>query len=197
MDKKQAPVLIEAVIDRSGSMGHLAQDAIGGYNTWLDTQKHVPGEALLTLTLFDHEFITSESKDIRQCLPLDGTTYVPRGQTALNDAIGRALGRLNAANPEKAILVILTDGHENASREFNTAKIKEMVQAAQARGWQVQYLSADINAFDHAAQYGVNTANTVQFTNDAVGLRAAYTATATMSTDYRQGTATQNELAGE
>ena len=181
----ETPVDIEVVIDRSGSMGVIANDAIGGYNTWLEGQKAVPGEANLTLTLFDHEFIVQPTVPLLAAQPLNSTTYVPRGSTALNDAIGQALNRMEARNSAKAILVVLTDGHENASHEFTTTQIKDRVEKAQARGWQVVYLSADIKAFDHAKAFGVLAGNTVQFTADAAGLRAAYTASATLTRDYR------------
>lgn len=189
MTKKKAPahVTIEVVVDRSGSMGMIANDAIGGYNTWLSAQQALPGEATLTLTLFDHEFIVSSARPIREAPPLSSETYVPRGSTALNDAIGRALGRLEAANPDKAILVILTDGQENSSTEFSKEQIKERITKAQERGWQVVYLSAHIDAFAHSAQYGVRASNTMQFTADAAGVARAYSSTVTLNSSYRSG----------
>lgn len=178
-------VEIEVVIDRSGSMQSIATDAIGGYNTWLAAQQAIPGPASLTLTLFDHEFLTLPTVNLGDAQPLTSATYIPRGNTALNDAMGRALGRLEAKNPEKAILVVLTDGHENCSTEFSTDKIKERVLAAQARGWQVVYLSADINAFAHARNYGVNLKTTSQFDHTGVGTRAAYMSASTLNASYR------------
>lgn len=179
------PVEIEIVVDRSGSMFSIATDAIGGYNTWLDAQKAVPGEANLTLTLFDHEFIEHPTCPLAEAKPLDTITYVPRGRTALNDAIGRAISRLDAKAPEKAILVVLTDGHENDSKEFTTEQVKARIEAAQKRGWQVVYLSADLNAFDHAKAYGVLASGTVQFSHDAVGTRSAYASATSLNVDYR------------
>lgn len=122
---------------------------------------------------------------LNEAVPLTRETYVPRGGTALNDSIGRALGRLEAKNPAKAILVILTDGEENSSREFNTQQIKDRVTAAQARGWQVVYLSADINAFAHARDYGISGNASFQVKASGAGMRSAMH-TATMSnTAYR------------
>lgn len=181
-------VLIEAVVDRSGSMMTLANDAIGGFNTWLSSQQEVDGAADLTLTLFDHQMLTTHFEDIRVAPPLSGDTYVPRGNTALNDAIGQALNRLESKAPDKAILMILTDGQENASREFKHDEVKRKIEAAQARGWQVVYLSTDISGFDTATRtYGVSAANAVQADHTGVGLRGLYTATAAMNSAYRAG----------
>lgn len=180
------PVLIEAVVDRSGSMAHLTDDTIGGYNAWLAEQQNVKGEADLTLTLFDHEIKTENTVKIEDAKPLDGERYVARGSTVLNDAIGRAIGRLEAKNPTKAILMILTDGFENASKEFTTSQIKAQIERIQKdKGWQVVYLSADAEAFAHGQMLGVLRSNTVQFAATGAGVRSAYTASACLNTNYR------------
>lgn len=184
---KQEPVEIEVVIDRSGSMGMVATDAIGGYNQWLSDQQALPGEANLTLTLFDHEHNTRTTCRLQDATPLDAEQYVPRGSTALNDAMGRALARLEAKNPAKAILVVLTDGQENASKEFTHQQVKDMVGRAQAKGWQIVYLSADINGFLHGMQYGVQAANTLQVAASGAGMRAAMGSASQSNTSYRNG----------
>lgn len=179
------PVEIEIVIDRSGSMIRIADDAIGGFNTWLEAQKQVPGAANATVTLFDHEISVWPVEPLASLAPLTPQLYVPRGATALNDAVGRALSRLLSKSPDKAILVILTDGMENASREFTTEQIKALVEQAQAKGWQITYLSADINAFANAATIGINPADTIKFAATAAGTQSAYGATIARNTSYR------------
>lgn len=183
--KKQAPVMIEAVVDRSGSMQSIVDDAIGGFNTWLAEQQALPGEASLTLSLFDHENIVTSYAKLADAKPLDNKSYVPRGSTALNDTIGQALNRMEAANPDKAILMILTDGMENCSREFTHEQVRQKIQAAEKRGWQVVYVSAHADAFAHGAQYGVSAANTLAFANIGAGVRVAYTSASTMNANYR------------
>jgi Mg-chelatase subunit ChlD len=132
MAKKEA-VEIVVIADRSGSMSVIRDDAIGGFNTFLKEQKAVKGAANLTLVLFDHEYLVAvDSQPIKKVVPLNNETYVPRGMTALNDSIGRAISALEAKNPNKAIVCILTDGQENQSREFNTEQAKAKINAAES-----------------------------------------------------------------
>lgn len=179
------PVEIEVVLDRSGSMSSLRDDAIGGYNAWLAGQQADPSPANLTTTLFDNEFITAPSRPLAEGVPLNTETYVPRGGTALLDAVGRALSRLEAKNPAKAILVILTDGQENASKETTKSQLLQRIERAQARGWQVVYLSAAATAFSDAAAFGIRAANTVQFAHTGAGLAGAYGTMTASNLSYR------------
>ena len=136
---------IVCVIDRSGSMDSIKNDAIGGFNAFLKEQQNLPGEAAMTIVMFDHEYLVPYSGiPIQNIKPLYDGSYVPRGTTALNDAIGRAVSELKCRNPKKAIIMILTDGHENASHEFSKCQIKEMIKDCEDRGWFVAYLSATL-----------------------------------------------------
>lgn len=190
-------VEIEVVLDRSGSMQSIKKDAIGGFNTWLAEQQKVPGAANLVLTLFDNEFITSPATPLSLVQPLTEQTYIPRGSTALNDAIGMALNRLETKNPERAILVILTDGGENASKRFTAQQIRQRIEVAQGRGWQVLYLSAALSAFTDAASFGIMRSATTQFSHDSHGTRSAYVTMSTANTNYRNGEPAIMPAAGE
>lgn len=180
-------VEIEVVIDRSGSMGGYINDTIGSYNTWLAGQQALPGKAGLTLTMFNGTLETFPRTFLDGARKLDKQNYRPGGSTALNDAIGHAMNRLLQHDSDKAILVILTDGEENASKEFDTATIKKRIEAAQERGWQIVYLSADVNAFQHAAMYGVKRDNTVQVAASGEGMRSAMRSATTLNSEYRGG----------
>ena len=106
---------IVCILDESGSMNSIKEDAIGGFNSFLNEQKNLPGDVLMTIALFDHEYtLLCSGKDIKEIAPLDNNTYVPRGSTALLDAMGKSITELNKRNPKKAIVVVLTDGQENA-----------------------------------------------------------------------------------
>ena len=128
---------ITAIIDRSGSMDAIANDAIGGFNAFLADQKAVPGEARMSVVLFDHEYLPLYTgKPIADAEPQTRASFVPRGQTAMLDAIGRSLnenGARIAAEKwaDKVVVCILTDGQENHSSEFSAHRIKEMVQLAE------------------------------------------------------------------
>jgi Mg-chelatase subunit ChlD len=182
---------IIAIIDRSGSMQTIVNDAIGGFNTFLADQKTVPGEARMTTVLFDHEYtLLGAGKPLSEASPLTTATFVPRGNTALLDAIGRTLndqGARIAADKwaDKVIVCILTDGGENASREFTQPKVKEMIQHAEAHGWSFVFLAANQDAFATGAMYGINAANTFAFQANAAGTQAAYTSMSTATRSLR------------
>ena len=89
---KEGLTEIVSIVDRSGSMESILDDAIGGFNTFLAAQQRQPGEAKLSLILFDHEYqVVHQAVDIQQVEPLNQDTYVPRGSTALLDAVGKTI----------------------------------------------------------------------------------------------------------
>lgn len=115
---------ISMVVDRSGSMVSLVNDTIGGYNSLMKSQREVPGRCTVSLQLFDHEHLHPYSfRDLKEVPELDRETYVPRGSTALLDAIGTEIestglvlaAMSEALRPDKVIIGIITDGQENAS----------------------------------------------------------------------------------
>lgn len=180
------PVEIVVIADRSGSMESIRDDAIGGFNAFLEEQKKVEGEANLTLVLFDDKYeVPVDAMPLADVYPLTKATFVPRGMTAMNDAIGRALTALEAKNPAKAIICILTDGMENASREFDANQVKKLVTAAENRGWRVIYLAANQDAFAVGARMGVLPQNSQNFAATGAGVQSAYGSLSRSTSDYR------------
>jgi hypothetical protein len=175
---------IACVIDRSGSMAGLCSEAIGGFNSFLAAQQKAPGRARLTLVLFDHEYLVPcDGVDIQKVQPLDGSTYVPRGTTAMLDAIGRTiddLGRSLAATPEaerpgKVIVTILTDGFENASQDYTQARVSGMIAHQQEKyGWQFVFLAANQDAVAGARELSIPDANACSFDATGDGVREAF-----------------------
>ncbi len=174
---------ITMVIDRSGSMSSIRTDAEGGINTFVDSQKSEPGEALLTLVQFDTEY-----EFVHKGLPISSAPpfkLVPRGSTALLDAVGRAINetgaRLSAMEeaqrPGLVVFVIVTDGAENSSKEFTRDKIRQMIEHQQSvYNWQFTFLAANQDAFAEAASMGIAQAGTANFAGENVVM--AYAATA-------------------
>jgi len=174
---------ITMVIDRSGSMSSIRIDAEGGINTFIDSQKSEPGEALLTLVQFDTEY-----EFVHKGLPIGSVPpfkLVPRGSTALMDAVGRAINetgvRLSAMEesqrPGLVVFVIVTDGAENSSKEFTRDKIRQMIEHQQSvYNWQFTFLAANQDAFAEAASMGIAQAGTANFAGENVVM--AYAATA-------------------
>lgn len=185
---------IIAIIDRSGSMASIVADAIGGYNTFLADQQTVDGEGRMTLALFDDKYeLLYAGQDLKEAQPLTLQTFVPRGATALIDAIGRTLSEQGARIlfegwADKVVVVILTDGGENASREFTSEHVKVVIDQAQTvQGWSFVFLAANQDAFATGAMYGINAAHTMNFTASAGGTQEAYANMSNVTRSLRSG----------
>lgn len=102
--------------------------------------------------------------------------------TALNDAIGKTL---NANDDEAAIVLIQTDGYENSSREYDQAKVKELIKGKEAKGWDFLFLGADIDVQGEAMSRGIVASKTMAFDKSAMGINMAYDAMSTVTASYR------------
>jgi hypothetical protein len=163
---------ITLVMDRSGSMVAIREDAEGGVNSFIKEQARTPGEAVLTLVQFDTEY-----EFVHKGIPIQQASeykLVPRGMTALLDAIGRAINETGARlekmeerdRPGLVIFVVMTDGQENSSREFTRAQIREMIERQQSRfQWHFTFLGANQDAFTEAGGMGIHAAGIANFAN--------------------------------
>ncbi len=163
---------IVCIIDRSGSMWSIKDDAAGGLNAFVSEQAKV-GEAKLTIVEFDDSINTvCDRIDIKEAVDYN---LNPGGSTALLDAIGSVVSdslKYNAPDG-KTIVVIITDGGENASREWNRDSIFEMIEERKKDGWEFLFLASNQDAISTGAQYGFAAGETVSFANDANGINAA------------------------
>jgi hypothetical protein len=166
-------------------MASIADDAIGGFNSLVDAQKREPGEARLTLVLFDDQYeVPTKSAPLAEVPPLDRRTFVPRESTALLDAIGRTLktmtqsfaGRARSKRPSTVIVAILTDGFENASRHYTVAHVSDLIAEKRAQGWQFFFLAANQDAIASAARINIAPADAVTFDATAQGTAAVFEA---------------------
>ena len=121
------------IIDKSGSMEGLEKDTIGGFNSMLKEQQAVEGEAIVTTVLFDNRYeLLHDRIDIRAVSPLTEKNYTVGGNTALLDALGKTIRKIREVQEhtaedyraEKVLFTIITDGEENASREYSAERIK-------------------------------------------------------------------------
>jgi len=171
------------ILDRSGSMSPLTRDTVGGFNSFLERQKAEPGDAVVTLVLFNDRYeAVFNVRPITQVEPLTTRTYNPSGGTALLDAIGRGvndLGRKLAGmaekdRPGKVIVAIMTDGEENASREYTREQVRQMIEEQTSNyNWSFLFLGANIDAFSEAGKIGIAAANAMDFVADAEGVVAS------------------------
>ena len=175
---------IVCVIDKSGSMASKESDVIGGFNKFLSEQKKLEGKAYLTMIQFDNNYeVKTRRTDINHVAELTTKTYIPAGGTALLDSLGRAINE--AGDDKKVIVLVITDGEENASKEFNGARIKSLVETKTGAGWSFIYLGAGINSFADAGAMGFNINNTVNYVGSNIGTRAAYATLSASASSYR------------
>jgi len=181
--KKELTELIY-ILDRSGSMSGLEPDTIGGYNAFLEKQKSMEGEAIITTVLFDDRYeLLHDRVRLKDARPISGQEYFVRGTTALLDAIGHSVERIKtaqkaakkAARAKKVLFIITTDGMENASRTYDYDKIKTMVEKQKEKhGWEFVFIGANIDAIKTAAQFGVAANRAVEYRADKAGTRLMY-----------------------
>lgn len=190
---------ISVILDRTGSMETIRDDTIGGFNAFLNAQKGAPGLASLTLVQFDSQDpyeIVYHFKPLAEVPELTRETFVPRANTPLLDAIGRGINDLEksladkteAERPSRVVMVLITDGQENASREFRKDQIEKMIKEKQEKAaWQFVFLSADLDAIGDALASGVRAASTLAHDKDSHGVGAAWASLSRSVSDYRSG----------
>jgi hypothetical protein len=161
-------------------MRKLAKQAIDGFNNLLESSQKAPCDARLTLILFDHEYIVvHDGRPIQEVQKLDEDSYQPRGRTALHDAIGRTINAVcqrldhmpEQERPSGVLIVILTDGLENASKDFSLEQIKQMID--QRESWEFNFLGAQ-GAKRVAASLGIAPDKVTQFPETPEGVTMAF-----------------------
>ena len=172
------------ILDRSGSMAGFEADTIGGFNSLIEKQKEEPGEAYVTTVLFDDKYeLLHDHVNIKDVPALTIKEYRPRGMTALLDAVGRTINSIGErlANtpederPSQVMIMITTDGYENASKEFKLDQVRQMIQHQQEKySWLFMFLGADMNAVNEAKKIGIDTAYAKTYTKSTVGVSSVY-----------------------
>jgi hypothetical protein len=195
---------ISLVVDRSGSMDAIRGDAEGAINSFIDEQKQAPGRATFTLVEFDSVVETvHENVDIQT---VGKYKLRPRDMTALFDAWGRTMtktGEFLASlsedeRPGNVIFVVVTDGHENASREFTQPLVKEMTERQRNDyNWQVVFLAANMDAVKVGAQFGVAAGSSLTYGASSQGAQASYQALSNVVTAVRSGTSKSIKFSAE
>ena len=164
------------ILDKSGSMQGLESDTIGGFNSLIEKQKKEPGEANVTTVLFDDEVeVIHDNIRLEEVPLLTDNEYYIGGCTALLDAVGETITNIIDArkdipedeHPDKTVIVITTDGMENASREYNYFKIKSLIKEKEKEGWIFIFLGANIDAGVEAHRMGINKKHAANFNCDS------------------------------
>lgn len=197
----ESSLLIAFVLDQSGSMKAVAQATRSAFNEFIEEQKEQPGPTWMSLTLFNTRFEERYvGADIRKIPKLTRSNYRPGGMTALDDAVGSTIDSLQeglealspSERPDKILVVIQTDGHENSSQEYTREQVNELREAREKDGWAFLFLGADQDAWDNP--YGIARANTMSYDSADIGHTVAFASTAT--TDFRSGKRSATNLTG-
>jgi uncharacterized protein YegL len=194
LNQKQR-VLVNVILDKSGSMASKLNDVIEGFNAYINgLSKEDKVDYLFSLTLFDtmvaYRDVAIPLGSVRK---LDTQTYVPGGNTALNDAIGITVRKVEGDKPQvdKVITVIMTDGEENSSREWTHDAVKSLIEQKEKEGvWTFVFLGAAPDAWVQGHAYGIPMGNVAQYSTNQY--RDAFVATAAAVNIAAAGTKAQS-----
>ena len=183
------------ILDRSGSMVNLVADTIGGFNSMIEKQKKLEGEALVTTVLFDDEAKAIHDRlDLQKVPAMTEREYYVRGCTALLDAVGGTIRHIAKIHkyireedrPEKTLFVITTDGMENASCKYTYEKVKDLIETQKNKGWEFIFLGANIDTAKEAARFGIDQDLAVDYLADSTGTGVMYYALDTAIGSFRE-----------
>lgn len=173
--------LVAALLDRSGSMNAIADDTRGGFDSFITKEGESDGSTVVTLAQFDDQYeLVYSSKPIVDVPPL---VLQPRGTTALYDAVGRLVTEVGAElaalpeddRPGSVTVLVMTDGHENASKEWTNTAVRELI-AKQERDyqWDFVFLGSNIDAVEVGADLGFARDKSMTYVSTTVGVTAAF-----------------------
>ena len=171
------------ILDRSGSMGGLEKDTIGGFNSMIEKQKEQDGKCYVTTVLFDHVIETLHDRiSLMDIKPMTDKEYFVRGCTALIDAIGVTIKHIEDIHryqrpedvPSNTMFVITTDGLENASKEYSADTVRKMIEQKKELGWEFLFIGANIDAVSTARNFGIGADRAVDYHADSMGTGIMY-----------------------
>lgn len=205
MTKKNTTVVtdnktqIVCILDASSSMNSIIDEARDGFNKFIDDQKKLESDATLTVATFSSGGVDNgykllyNDRPLLEVKPLTEDDWYGNGMTALHDAIGKAITDVSQAHktlkkskrPDKVLVAIVTDGHENASKEFNNESIKSLISEMEKNDWEFIYLAADQNAISASNIIGISAGNSLKYRNTAKGNAVLFNTLSMATSSYR------------
>ena len=195
------------ILDRSGSMSGLEGDTVGGFNAMIEKQKKQDDPFYVSTILFnDVSEVLYDRVKLGDVQKMTEKWYCVGGCTALMDAIGGAIHHIGNIHkyarpedvPANTMLVIMTDGMENASRHYSSEQVKHMIERQKKRyGWEFLFIGANIDAVETAARYGIDADRAVNYNADKEGTRIVYESVANAVCDVRANKHLQSDWSEE
>lgn len=183
------------ILDASGSMYSLTDDTIGSYNSLLEEQKNQDGECIVSTVIFNHNTrIVHDRVNIKDVCLLGRNDYQPNGCTALYDAVCSTIDKVGKAlsdtpeedRPCKVMVVIVTDGLENASREYTSKDVKSRIEHQRDKyNWDFNFIGANIDVEDVAQDIGISTMDAMTYTASDIGTKSVYTSLSNSISELR------------
>lgn len=193
---------IICIIDKSGSMNKIKNDAIGGFNAFLQEQRKLEDDTRMSVVLFDSSYrMIQESVLLTEANELDEVNYIPGSMTALYDAIGFSIektlesikSRPDSEKPDRVLVIILTDGEENRSHEYTREAIFNMIEEQRKNDWEFIFLGADQDSMTAAGAIGISKGNALNFVSSGKGTREVYGKMSSVTMQYRSSSSATND----
>ena len=195
-EKKEYLSEIVFILDKSGSMSGLENDTIGGFNSMIKKQHSESGKCLVTTVLFSDTKQTIHDRiPLEEIKPMSAEDYIPMGCTALYDSVGSTITHISSVHkyirkedvPDKTVFVIITDGYENASKEFSHEALKRLIdEKKQKDNWEFMFIGANIDAVQTAESIGISREMSANYRADSEGTGVVYEAVCASMTDIRK-----------
>ena len=183
--KKNNELEIVFLLDRSGSMAGAVEDTIGGFNDYIKKQKNNKNTYVTTILFDDQYEVLHDRLSIEKVSKLTDKEYYVRGTTALLDAIGKTIVKMDkVAKDKKCIFIITTDGLENASIEFSKRDINKLIK--NHNNWEFMYIGADIDSYAEGRSLGISDKNIANYKKDKKGISKLYSSVGKATAMYRE-----------
>ena len=184
------------ILDRSGSMSGKEEDTIGGFNSLVEKQRKEEGDAIVTVILFDDQYeVLYDRVPLKDVPVMTSKEYYVRGSTALLDAVGKTINHVKAlqdgseegSRPGKTLFVIVTDGMENASKEYRQPVVKNLIETRKKDGWDFLFIGANIDSVSEAAKIGIDASCAANYECSEAGSARMFSAVGKVVSHARKG----------
>jgi hypothetical protein len=173
--KKEEKLDVVFILDKSGSMGGQVENTISSFNEYLEKEKKNKYETNITTVLFSDKYtVLHDRVNVSKVKPLTNKEYYVEGCTALYDALGNTIHNFETKDTDKVIFIIITDGYENASKEYKNEDIKKLIQGH--KDYEFVYVGADIDSYAAGSNIGIRKDNIANFKKGRTGTKQLFKA---------------------